>query len=371
MKKLGLVIDPGHYPKYNPGIIPTIYEGDVMFSLAEAEKKYCDENYSNNVDCILTRTRTENPSLEAGRGHKAVKLKQSGNYEKIMFMSDHTNAPGGNPPNPNITGICIFTSQFRKNTDSFLRKLGDEVARIMNSHFLYMDAKPFKDSDTSDWWGVVRGAMDHARNQTEADKRGVDYAFILEHGFHTNPVECAYFGEEANIFKMAKGKIDFIMKSLGIPKNTEKTSMTGFWYCDGTINIKVPVSLYSNSRLNSTVKGTAIAGTKHRAVQGVQMSDKTDWYRLETGLYIQNTSNISYTDNKMKRFVVSVNSPDNALNMRNFPNSSIGSVKRTFQNGNLLEVIGEAYNSGDHWYLVNQGNAKEKFSGFVAARYVK
>ena len=39
MKKLALVIDPGHYPGYNPGVDPTVYEGNVMYSLAEAEKK--------------------------------------------------------------------------------------------------------------------------------------------------------------------------------------------------------------------------------------------------------------------------------------------------------------------------------------------
>ena len=136
MKKLALVIDPGHYPGYNPGVDPTVYEGNVMYSLAEAEKNYCDANYSDQVDCILTRGMNENPSLEQGRGHKAVEMKQSGNYEIVMFMSDHTNAPGGNPPDPNVTGVCIFTSQFRKNTYDFLQKLADVAASVMNSHFL-------------------------------------------------------------------------------------------------------------------------------------------------------------------------------------------------------------------------------------------
>ena len=36
-----------------------------------------------------------------------------------------------------------------------------------------------------------------------------------------------------------------------------------------------------------------------------------------------------------------------------------------------MEVYGEAYNNGEHWYLVDQGNAPAKFSGFVGSRYVE
>ena len=61
-------------PGYNPGVDPTVYEGNVMYSLAEAEKNYCDANYSDQVDCILTRGMNDNPSLEQGRGHKAVEM---------------------------------------------------------------------------------------------------------------------------------------------------------------------------------------------------------------------------------------------------------------------------------------------------------
>lgn len=150
-----------------------------------------------------------------------------------------------------------------------------------------------------------------------------------------------------------------------------KVTMTGFWYCDGTVTINCSVNAYSNAKLSSKIIGVLAEGAKYRAVQGIQMSDGTDWYRLETGAYVQNCPNISYADNNMKRFVVAVNSPDGVLNLRDFPNSDIGNVKKTLKNGDLMEVHGEAYNNGDHWYLVDQGNASNKFKGFVAARYIK
>lgn len=160
--------------------------------------------------------------------------------------------------------------------------------------------------------------------------------------------------------------------SAGKPTNSNnKVTMTGFWYCDGTVTINCSVNAYSNAKLSSKIAGVLVEGAKYRAVQGIQMSDGTDWYRLETGVYVQNCPNISYADNNMKRFVVAVNSPDGVLNLRDFPNSDIGNVKKTLENGDLMEVYGEAYNNGDHWYLVDQGNASNKFKGFVAARYIK
>lgn len=150
-----------------------------------------------------------------------------------------------------------------------------------------------------------------------------------------------------------------------------KVTMTGFWYCDGTVTINCSVNAYSNAKLSSKIVGVLAEGAKYRAVQGIQMSDGTDWYRLETGAYVQNCPNISYADNNMKRFVVAVNSPDGVLNLRDFPNSNIGNVKKTLKNGDLMEVYGEAYNNGEHWYLIDQGNAPTKFRGFVAAKYVK
>lgn len=182
-----------------------------------------------------------------------------------------------------------------------------------------------------------------------------------------------YGGNDWEAFKADVMNRISASNSAGKPTNStnNKVTMTGFWYCDGTVTINCSVNAYSNAKLSSKIAGVLAEGAKYRAVQGIQMSDGTDWYRLETGAYVQNCPNISYADNNMKRFVVAVNSPDGVLNLRDFPNSDIGNVKKTLKNGDLMEVHGEAYNNGDHWYLVDQGNASNKFKGFVAARYIK
>ena len=159
----------------------------------------------------------------------------------------------------------------------------------------------------------------------------------------------------------------------------EKATMTAFWLCDGTLEITYAgadgVNLHSGLKMVSTnVVGILYKGEKRRVVQGIQMSDSQNWYRLESGEYITANKNyVKYTENNQKKKVGKVTgiAANDVLNVRDFPNSYSGNVTRTLKEGNLVQVIGECYNNGDHWYLVDQGDASNKFKGFVAARYIK
>lgn len=159
----------------------------------------------------------------------------------------------------------------------------------------------------------------------------------------------------------------------------EKTAMTAFWLCDGTLEITYTgadgVNLHSELKMvNTNVVGVLHKGEKRRVVQGIKMSDGQNWYRLESGEYITANKNyVTYTENNQKKKVGKVTgiAASDVLNVRDFPNSYLGNVIRTLKNENLIRVIGECYNGGIQWYLVDQGNAKNKFKGFVAARYVE
>ena len=218
--------------------------------------------------------------------------------------------------------------------------------------------------------------MNHAKTQQEADQNGADYAFIIEHGFHTNPVECAFFKNQKNIQRMAEAKIDFIMEYLGIKK---AATMTAFWLCDGTLEITYAgadgVNLRSGLKItNNNIVGTLYKGEKRRVVQGMKLSNGQEWYRLESGEYITANKNyVAYTENNQKKKVGKVTgiAANDVLNVRDFPNSSAGNVTKTLKDGNLVQVIGECYNNGTQWYLIDQGDASNKFKGFVAAKYIK
>ena len=159
----------------------------------------------------------------------------------------------------------------------------------------------------------------------------------------------------------------------------EKATMTAFWLCDGTLEITYAgadgVNLRSGlSMTANNVVGVLYKNEKRRVVQGIKMSDGQNWYRLESGEYITANKNyVKYTENNGKKKVGKVTgiAANDVLNVRDFPNSYSGNVTRTLKEGNLVQVIGECYNNGDHWYLVDQGDASNKFKGFVAAKYVK
>lgn len=159
----------------------------------------------------------------------------------------------------------------------------------------------------------------------------------------------------------------------------EKATMTAFWLCDGTLEITYAgadgVNLHSGLKMvNTNVAGILYKGEKRRVVQGIKMSDGQNWYRLESGEYITANKNyVAYAENNQKKKVGKVTgiAANDVLNVRDFPNSYSGNVTKTLKEGNLVQVIGECYNNGDHWYLVDQGNASNKFKGFVAAKYVK
>ena len=148
-------------------------------------------------------------------------------------------------------------------------------------------------------------------------------------------------------------------------------TMTSFSYCDSTVTVVADrIEVYKDASMMN-VCGYYSTGTRVRAVQSYSLSDNRKGLRTEGGFYISAIRGVDVTKNNMKIKVVQVNSPDGKLSLRNFPSSYEGDEIREFSNGNCLRVIGECYNRGDHWYLIDQGDAKEKFSGFVAARYVK
>ena len=83
-----ICLDPGHYGKYNAGIIKGYYESEMNLKLAYKLKEKL-EKYGAEV--FLTRTGTEDLSLYS-RGQAAVK------NDCDVFFSIHSNARSGMKP---------------------------------------------------------------------------------------------------------------------------------------------------------------------------------------------------------------------------------------------------------------------------------
>ncbi len=189
-----ICIDPGHGQYGNPGVTKPYYEGTQMFKLAQLQKAEL-EKYENTTVVITRKKITDDPNL-AARGQMAAGFD--------LFLSDHSNAPGDGAANYNaITGTTVLDSVTRPNK-TLATALGETVAKVMGHHFRGITYK--KNDSGTDWYGVLRSAI----------AAGCKSALLIEHGFHTNPKDCGFLLQDANLEKLAKAEVDVIAAHYGL-----------------------------------------------------------------------------------------------------------------------------------------------------------
>ena len=117
-----ICLDPGHYGKYNAGIIKGYYESEMNLKLAYKLKENL-EKYGAEV--FLTRTGTEDLSLYS-RGQVAVK------NDCDVFFSIHSNARSGDETH---RGVVVYYSIFQPEHKGLMEELGRAAAEAMGSIF--------------------------------------------------------------------------------------------------------------------------------------------------------------------------------------------------------------------------------------------
>lgn len=186
-----VVIDPGHFDAYNPGVCPNYYEGNTMLRLAEFLGAALTQR---GAKVLYTRTtNAENPSL-ADRGAMAAGTD--------LFISLHSDASD----DPQVRGVTVFRSVQRPNSTAFGNDIGKAVANVMGNEFRGTLARPSETTPGVDYLGVLRAAA--ATN--------VPYAFLVEHGFHTNMQDCMFLSSDEGLRKIAEAEADVIAKYLGL-----------------------------------------------------------------------------------------------------------------------------------------------------------
>lgn len=190
-----ITLDPGHGRLANRGVYPDYYEGSAMFALAGFLKQEL-EKYSGVTVHITRKNINDDPTL-AQRGKMAA---ENGS---ILFISLHSNAAGS----PKACGVSLFRSVKSDKSEEFGHILADAVVALMNktTNVTYkrgvMTRTYQQNGKTYDYYGVIRNSAD-----------AVPYTYIIEHGFHTNPTECAFLLEEENLRSIAKTEADVIGK---------------------------------------------------------------------------------------------------------------------------------------------------------------
>lgn len=218
---LKITIDAGHGPTNNKGYYPGFYEGannfEIMIYLAEYLREY------DGVIVYTTREIVTDNPVNPDRAKLAV------DTESEAFISLHSNSADAE----SACGVSVFRSFIRPESDDLARALGQAIVDTMNADtgityfrksgpMIYTEpaySEDLGDGTTQDYYNVIR-------NSVVSEK--CRYSIILEHGFHTNPVECKWIMDSSNLRKVAKAEAEVIATYFGLK---EKGSTAPYTYC--------------------------------------------------------------------------------------------------------------------------------------------
>ena len=192
-----ICLDPGHYGKYNAGIIKGYYESEMNLKLAYKLKEKL-EKYGAEV--FLTRTGTEDLSLYS-RGQAAVK------NDCDVFFSIHSNARSGDETH---RGVVVYYSIFQPEHKGLMEELGRAAAGAMGSIFQCAITRKGNNGNW-DYNTVIKSAVDG----------GVPMAFLVEHGYHTNREDCAALMQDEVLEKIAEAEARILAEHFGLATEQE------------------------------------------------------------------------------------------------------------------------------------------------------
>ena len=195
-----IVLDAGHgqfgnrYP-----LLENTYEGTQNFKLAAKLKA---ELEARGFTVLLTRNSIEDdPSLEE-RG------KLAGDHHAVLFLSLHSNAPGS-ATSPEayhaVRGSEIYYSLADEPRNAEIaRALNAAVVETMGTVDRGVKTRTYPDQPGINYYGVLRHSAAY----------GCPTAFIIEHGFHTNPEDAAFLSRDECLQKLAEAEAEVIDRVL-------------------------------------------------------------------------------------------------------------------------------------------------------------
>ena len=195
-----IVLDPGHGQFGNKHTTRDgFYEGTQNYILASFLKA---ELEAIGFDVRMTRECVEDDMGLVERGAMA------GNLGAVMFLSIHSNAPGGNPGEERYAKIrgaeTFYSVSDCEGNAPIARDLTDAVVRTMQTENRGIKTRRYPDNESVDYYGVLRSAA----------ASGCKRAFLIEHGFHTNPEDAAFLSNDECLQKLAVAEAEVIDKVL-------------------------------------------------------------------------------------------------------------------------------------------------------------
>lgn len=193
-----IVLDPGHGQFGNPHTTREgFYEGTQNFILGCFLR---DELEALGFDVRMTRNKVEDDPELTERGS------MSGRLGAVLFLSLHSNAPGGRPGDEHYEKACgaetFYSVSDLDGNAPIAQDLTDAVVRTMETTSRGIKTRRSTEDESIDYYRVLRTAA----------ASGCKRAFLIEHGFHTNPKESAFLQSSECLARLAKAEAEVIDK---------------------------------------------------------------------------------------------------------------------------------------------------------------
>lgn len=183
MGTIKVVLDPGHGQFGNPyPAAEGFYEGTQMYKLALMLRKKLE---TAGIDVVLTRNQVSDDPTLANRG------KLAGSTKADLFISLHSDAIGSYV-STSANGVSVYYSiQDAEANKKFATNLSTAVAELMGTR----NRGPMTRIGNGglDYYGVIRNSA----------ASGCKRAFLIEHGFHTNPTDVTWLIDDIKLAKIA------------------------------------------------------------------------------------------------------------------------------------------------------------------------
>lgn len=251
-----IMLDAGHYGKYNSGVVSGYYESDMTWKLHNYLKTEL-ESY-DGFEVGVTRTDKDKDLKVYDRGLKAK------GYD--LFISLHSNAINS----AKTKRVVVIHPVSGKGKD-IAKKLGDAVLNTMalkkdDYWYTQVTTRAYSSSEPNrDYYGVIRGAVD-------AGSIGI----IIEHSFHTNEEACKWLKVDANLKKLAVAEAKVLADHYGLKKKSTATTSDKYYIQIGSFMVKD----YADNRYYEA---------KNAGLKVLLMKDKS-MYKVVVGPYTSKKS---------------------------------------------------------------------------------
>jgi N-acetylmuramoyl-L-alanine amidase len=206
-----IVLDPGHGKTGNPGIIKGFYEGTNNWEAVEIIRNRLLQY--EDVEVVTTR-----PSIEDNPGTDTRGIV---GQNADLFYSWHSNGFSSDK----AYGVSGFYSIYNSDT-GLVKQLCENCVEFFSSYLRGITTRLYPDYPDRDYYGVIRNStLLNGNKFSESPNRApCSNSIIVEHGFHSNYVECDMLNNPSILTKMCECEADIIADYFGL--KLKKTTTT-------------------------------------------------------------------------------------------------------------------------------------------------